>query len=415
MKAQEYRDRAGTTIAEARKKFDEALKRETGPTAEERAAFEAAMDGADKDLETAKSLDRNDRMNAALDAPLERVSSPLDAQTADRGVELKPDPKQRGAFRHWLRTGDVRPEIRDQQAKVAEYRDTIVGTDSKGGYLVTPTQITEEVVKQVDNMVFVRPLATVKKVTDAKSLGIRKKTARMAAANWTTEVQAVTEDTTMAFGRRDLTPNLLSKLAKVSLRTLLIVADAEAEVFEDLIYQFSVTQEAAFMTGDGSAKPLGVFTADANGITTGRDVTASGTTSFSADDLINTKFSLKAGYQADPSTRWVFHRDAVKMARKLKDLNDQYIWQPGLQAGAPDRILDVPYCMSEYAPNTFTTGQYVGLIGAFRYYYIAEVIDLVIQRLVELYAGTNEVGFIGRVWVDGAPVLEEAFARVKLA
>ena len=40
---------------------------------------------------------------------------------------------------------------------------------------------------------------------------------------------------------------------------------------------------------------------------------------------------------------------------------------------------------------------------------------MMIQRLVELYAGTNEVGFIGRRWVDGSPVLEEAFSRLKLA
>jgi hypothetical protein len=39
---------------------------------------------------------------------------------------------------------------------------------------------------------------------------------------------------------------------------------------------------------------------------------------------------------------------------------------------------------------------------------------LEIQRLDELYAATNEVGFIGRKYTDGAPVLETAFARVKL-
>jgi len=38
-----------------------------------------------------------------------------------------------------------------------------------------------------------------------------------------------------------------------------------------------------------------------------------------------------------------------------------------------------------------------------------------IQRLNELFAQNNQVGFIGRMWVDGAPVLESAFARVKLA
>jgi len=37
-----------------------------------------------------------------------------------------------------------------------------------------------------------------------------------------------------------------------------------------------------------------------------------------------------------------------------------------------------------------------------------------IQRLNELYAATNQVGFISRLESDGMPVLEEAFARVKL-
>ena len=71
--------------------------------------------------------------------------------------------------------------------------------------------------------------------------------------------------------------------------------------------------------------------------------------------------------------------------------------------------------MSEYAPNTFTSALYVGIIGDFSNYWIADAIDLEIQRLVELYAETNQTGIIGRASADGAPVLEEAFVRVALA
>jgi HK97 family phage major capsid protein len=46
---------------------------------------------------------------------------------------------------------------------------------------------------------------------------------------------------------------------------------------------------------------------------------------------------------------------------------------------------------------------------------IADALSMQIQRLNELYAETNQVGFIGRLGTDGAPVLEEAFVRVKLA
>lgn len=71
--------------------------------------------------------------------------------------------------------------------------------------------------------------------------------------------------------------------------------------------------------------------------------------------------------------------------------------------------------MSEFAPNTFTTGLYVGLIGDLKKYWIAEVPNILIQRLNERYADTNEVGFLGRMFLDSSPVLEEAFARLKLA
>ncbi len=38
-----------------------------------------------------------------------------------------------------------------------------------------------------------------------------------------------------------------------------------------------------------------------------------------------------------------------------------------------------------------------------------------IQVLKELYAESNQIGYIGRMECDGQPVLPEAFVRVKLA
>ena len=67
--------------------------------------------------------------------------------------------------------------------------------------------------------------------------------------------------------------------------------------------------------------------------------------------------------------------------------------------------------ISEFVPNTFPTGQYVGILGDFSNYWIADALSMQVQRLNELYAETNQVGFIGRLETDGAPVLEEAFVR----
>ena len=74
----------------------------------------------------------------------------------------------------------------------------------------------------------------------------------------------------------------------------------------------------------------------------------------------------------------------------------------------------MPVAMSEYAPNTFTSALYVGILGDFSKYWYVDALDVQIQRLAELYAETNQDGFISRMESDGAPTVSEAFVRVKL-
>lgn len=411
----ELREERATIVNEARKTWAEAEKRDGGVTEEDKAAFDKAMDAADKLVEDFERIERSERHVEDIDAPQERSGKPAGSRPRGDSGERRNAGAAVKEYRHWLETGEIQANFRNEQRRNPETRDTVIGTAAKGGYLVTPVEISDDLTKQMNDNVFMRRLAKITYVTSAQKLGIRQLTTRMSDANWTTEVGSVTEDTTQAFGRRDLEPQLLTKLSLVSIRTLLLVPDAESEVTDELAYKFSITQEKGFLTGSGSSQPLGVFTASSSGISTGRDVTAASSTAVVADDLINVKFSLKQQYLQDPSAGWIVHRDLVKMVRKLKDSYGQYIWQVGLQNGAPDMILDLPYYMSEYAPNTFTTGLYTAVIGNFKYYRIAQVKDLMIQRLVERYADTNQIGFIGRIWVDGSPVLEEAFGRLKLA
>lgn len=417
------REKRATIVHNARELTDKAAAESRDLTSEEKQTFERAMADVDKIGDEAARLERLETAERSLDATGGRRGQPLRGDGSDDHDMTAAAANRRMAFRQWLRTGEVREEIRGDGRRAAELRDTIVSTDAKGGFLVLPTEISTDIVRPLDDQVFVRRLCaaagSISRVTQAKSLGIRKRATRMSDANWTTEVQAASEDTTGAYGRRDLTPNLVSKLAKISILTLMLSIDAEREVTDELVYKFGVTEEKAYLTGDGTAKPLGVFTADANGISTARDVPTATATAITGDDLVNLKFSLKSQYWKE--AQWVLNRSVLKAIRKIKTSATgqagefQYVWQPGLTSGAPDTILDCPYNVSEYAPGTITTGLYTALLGNFRYYRIAELPDVAIQRLTERYAETNEVGFIGRRWLDGAPVLEEAFARLKQA
>jgi HK97 family phage major capsid protein len=53
--------------------------------------------------------------------------------------------------------------------------------------------------------------------------------------------------------------------------------------------------------------------------------------------------------------------------------------------------------------------------GDFSFYHIADAEQMTVQRLVELYAETGQVGFIGTRALDAMPVLAEAFSRLKIA
>lgn len=286
--------------------------------------------------------------------------------------------------------------------------------DVSGGYLRPSTQMVDQLIQNVDDMLFIRPLATKFSVPSADSLGVPTLENDPADADWTTELETGTADSSMNFGKRELKPHPMAKRILISNKLLRSVPSASTLVRERLAYKFALTQEKAFLTGTGVGQPLGVFTASTLGISTGRDVsTDNTTTAMTVDGLKNVKYTLKGQYHG--GARWLFHRTGVKQLAKLKDGEGQYLWQQSIVAGEPDTLLGFPVDMSEYAPSTFTTALYVGILANWANYWIADAQTLEFQLLKELYALTNQVGMIGRLDCDGMPVLEEAFVRVKLA
>lgn len=367
-------------------------------TAEEQQTWEAM----EADLERLdKAIERSERFEAEERASATALETSSGAGEPDGVME---------AFRTYLVHG--KGALSAGQIAALE-----AGRGDLGGYLVAPEEFVTQLIRAVDDQVVIRQLATVRQITTAANLGVPAIDTDPSDPDWTSEIGTGSEDTAMRFGKRELSPHPLAKRVKVSKKLLRMTAgEADAIVRERLAYKFAVAQEKAFLTGDGVNKPLGVFTASADGIPTSRDVVCGTATDLTGDGLIDLKYALKAAYWGRPGTRWIIHRDGMKRIRKLKNVVDgQYIWQPGLAGGQPNTILDIPYVVSEFAPNTFTTGLYVAILGDFSTYWIAEALDVQIQHLVELYAETNQDGFIGRAELDGMPTLAEAFVRGKLA
>lgn len=217
----------------------------------------------------------------------------------------------------------------------------------------------------------------------------------------------------MEFGTRSLYPHPLAKRLKVSATLVRKNPQIASFIKSRLAYKFAVPEENAFLNGSGVNQPLGIFTASDHGIPKTYDVSTGNTnTAITADGLINCKYDMPKQYRRN--CRWIFHRDAIKMIRKLKDGNGQYIWRQGLN-DTGDTILELPFDESEYAPNTFTAGLHVGIIGDFSNYWIVDSLDMQIVVAKEIYIETNKYGYFGRAEVDGAPVLAPAFRRVTLS
>lgn len=395
-------------VADMRTILDKADKEQRDLTAEETGQYdrmEADVETLDKDIEKAEAAEAR-RVRLQDREERQRNQPPGLPQLQNRDDAERHGVEEMAAFRRYLMSG--------------EHAALQMDSDTGGGTLVAPEQFMTSLIDGLDETVAIRGMSSVFRVPNAHSLGFPSLDADPADDTWTSEILTGSADSTMALGKRNLHPHPLAKRLLVSKKLLRASPMMVDSIVRDrLLFKMAVTQEKAFLTGTGANQPLGVFTASADGISTGQDVsTDNTTTAITADGLINAKYTLKEQYLRSANLSWVFHRDAIKMIRKLKDGNGDYLWSSMTQGIEGDRrptILDVPYVVSEFAPNTFTTGLYVGIIGDFRFYYIADALDMTIEVANELYMATNQSGYFIRSETDAMPVLEEAFVRVKLA
>lgn len=298
------------------------------------------------------------------------------------------------------------------QRKNLEQRAMAADTDVGGGFWIAPEQFQRQILAKLQDEVFIRRYATQVQCRNARSLGAGAMDTEPADADWTSEIQSIPEETDMNAEKRSWHPHDLSKMVKVSRKFVRLSPDGGTFVRDRLAYKFGITEEKAFLTGDGAAKPLGLMTASSDGISTSRDTSTSVAGTIKCDDFVDCFMALKAQYRRNG--RWMLSRDALRVARKLKDGEGDYLWQPGLAGNRPDSILGRPYTESEFIDDV-SSGNYVAICGDFSFYWIVDELTMEIQTLTELFARTSQIAYIGRKSTDGMPVFQEAFQRLKVS
>lgn len=317
-------------------------------------------------------------------------------------------------LRGWTEGKGLTPSQGPSQipAQMAASLGLSTSDEQRGGYFVVGEQFSTEVLKNVDDNVYVQGLSRVIMMPPgSQNYNIRVRTARANSfvfANENTDISS-TFDSSLKYGKRVITPNYFQGSVIMSKDLLRNYPGAEGMVIGELAINASQVLEQAYLFGNGNQRPLGLMTPSADGINTDRDITAVSTTAFTFDDFVKLKYGLKMKYR--PSSTWMMHRYMLQAVALLKDGEGRYLWEPSRQLGSPDLILGLPFIESEWMPSSFTTGGYYTILGDYQYYYIVWDMAMEMQRLVEMRAYTNEFVYLFRCKLDAAPVLPEAFVR----
>ena len=278
------------------------------------------------------------------------------------------------------------------------------GIDPQGGYLV-PDEYDKRLIDILTEENVMRTLGTNITTSGEHKINIA---ATKPAAAW------IEEGGTLTFGDATFDQIILDahKLHVAIKVTEELLYDNAFNLENYILTQFgkalSNAEEDAFINGTGVGQPLGIL-AETGGAQVG--VTSASSTKVTADEIINLVYSLKRPYRKNA----VFLANDVCVAelRKLKDNNGQYLWQPSLQAGEPDRVLGYKIYTSPYFPVPTAGGTAVAF-GDFSYYNIGDRGTRSFAELKELFAGNGMIGFVAKERVDGKLVLPEAIKLLQM-
>lgn len=375
-------------VWEKAKAFVEAHETENGTlSAEDNAAY-MKMEQEIEDLTAA--IDRQQRaeqMEQRLNAP---TNSPLTGRpgsgSAGNGKTGRAADEYKAAM-----IGAFRSNFRNVSNVLQE------GVDADGGYLV-PEEYDRRLIDVLEEENIMRSLGTKITTSGLHKINIA---ATKPAASWIEEGGALTfGDAT--FSQIFLDAYKLHVAIKVTEELLYDNAfNLESYIITQFGKALANAEEDAFLNGDGTGKPLGLF-AETGGGTVADTLTAS----VKSDDLISLVYALKRPYRRKAS--FILNDQTLASLRKLKDNNGAYIWQPSYQAGEPDRLLGYTVHTSAYAPADAIA------FGDYSYYNIGDRGTRSFAELKELFAGNGMVGFVAKERVDGKLVLPEAVQILKL-
>ncbi len=424
----------GTAWHEYRKTNDQRL-----------AAIEAGKSTAEFDAKLAK-MDERMGVIDEIKAQVNSVEQSLAAARANLGADPKAEQSlrdetksfneyRRAANRPGALSADVSPEeykaykgaflqfVRGGEATLGkdETKAMSAGVDPDGGFML-PAPMVGRIVDRVYELTPLRSMFSVVQISGNDLEGIED-LGEASSGGWVLETGSRSETNTPQIGKWRLEANEMFAQPKVTQRLLDDAAfNIEAWLAAKIANKFARVEADAFCNGDGVGKTRGLFkyttaaTADGSRAWGTMEHVASGASgafgATKADPLLDLIAAFKPVYLN--RARWLTNRQMLALVRKLKEAtSDAYLWQPGLQAGVPDRLLGYEVMLSQDVPAPAAGSLSMALGDFAECYTVVERIG--IRTMRDPYTEKPFIKFYSTRRVGGGVLNTEAVKFLKLS
>ncbi len=399
----ELQEKRGRLVTQAR----DALEEIKSNTDESRAAeLEQRHDTIMADFDKVEAdIQREERTAAAEQRAAQARESQRPTRDAEgRGSEDGVTVEYRMAFAKAIcgPLEDLTPEERAVLSTGrAEFRAQTAGTTTAGGYTV-PTELANMIIKSMKAWgPMYDPGVTTEIVTGGGNpikIPTVDDTSKSAGAH--TEATALTDDGSedVTFGQKSLDAFAFDtefirwswELEQDS------IFNMESLLADLLGERLGRTANAQLTTGSGSGAPNGIVTASSLGIT------SASATAITSDELIDLVHSVDPAYRIGPKVAFMFNDSTLKVIRKLKDGQGNYLWQMGnVQQGTPNGLLGYNYHINQAVGSipASASATKVALFGDMGKYFVRKVGSPVIGVMRERF--WPDMGIAGLIRFDG--------------
>jgi HK97 family phage major capsid protein len=304
----------------------------------------------------------------------------------------------------------------------AKIRATMsVGSDPDGGYVVLP-EISRTMTKKLWDVSPMRRISRVESI-----VGTEWKEpidADQITSGWVGEQDSRPQTGTPKLGMLDISLNESYCMPPIT-QALLDSAsfDLGSWLVGKINDKFARDEGAAFVAGDGVARPMGFLSVPQSTATdatrpwgtiqtVSTGVSGDFPASNPADVLKTLVWSLRTPYRAGAT--WLMNSNTLSRVDKFKDGQGNYLLRPGLTSGMPDMLLGYPVAVDDVAMPDIGANACAIAFGNFQLGYV--IIDGIgIRLLVDPYSAKPYVLYYAYRRVGGGVANSEAIKLLKFA